>query len=104
MTDQSKKMGDFFGNNFGDNTVIQSENVQQSKVVNSGELDNAFNELATKISEIKDDQKREQAEFFAQQLKLATEKDDKITGKQMIKFLNGILGTASSLITIASVF
>jgi hypothetical protein len=104
MMDNSKKIGDFFGNTFGDNTAIQSENINQSKITKSGEFNKAYQGLLKDIMNIKDETQQEHAKYLAEQLKGAAEKGDNTTVKKMVTFLGNILGHTASLASIASFF
>lgn len=100
----NQKIGDISNNTFGDNVNLQGDNVSQTKNSIPDEFNKAYDDLIIDIQNLSDESQKEQAEFYANQLKIAAEKDDKITVKQMVKFLGGFLGTASSLITIGSLF
>ncbi|WP_243555763.1 hypothetical protein [Priestia megaterium] len=103
MNDKSRTIGDISGR-FGDNVNIQGDNVNQIKSVNDSQLNTAYQDLYNDINKIQDEEKKEQAEFFAHQLQEAGESDDKSKIKKMLGFLKGSLGTAASLVTIAKFF
>ncbi|WP_214684639.1 MULTISPECIES: hypothetical protein [unclassified Exiguobacterium] len=94
-------IGSISGNNFAENTVIQGQNVNQNMNNNREEFAQAFEVLLKDIKGIQDETKREQAEFYADRLKVANESNDPSTAKKMIKFLMNSLGTVGSLISIS---
>jgi hypothetical protein len=104
LNDNSKKIGDIFGNTFGDNVNLQGDHVTQTKIVNSGEFNSAFDDLMKDITKIPDEMQKQQAEFFAEQLKQAYETKNTSQGQKLLGFLKGSLGTVASLTTIARFF
>lgn len=106
MYDNSRKSGDFFGNTFGDNTAFQSDNTTQVKTIseNSNEFQTLFQNLLEDISQLQDEEKREQAEFNAEQFRTAAENGDSMTAQKILKFLGRTLGNVGSLASIASLY
>ncbi len=100
----SRKIGDISNNIFGNNTNFQGDDVRQSTIEKSGEFDQAFASLLKDITEINDDTTRDQAQFFAEQLKEAYKAKDNTKAQTVIGFLKGSLGTAASLAGVARFF
>lgn len=101
---QRKVEGSFNNSSFNGNTNIQGDHLEQNQLINEQRFEEAFQRLFEEIEAIKDSSQREQANYFAQELKSALEKQDKDKGKKLIGFLKGTLGNVSSLMTIASFF
>ncbi|EZP58286.1 MULTISPECIES: hypothetical protein [Exiguobacterium] len=99
--DQRIIKGSFNDSNFSGNSAIQADNVVQSQNVIQNETEEAFKELFNEINKIQDQAKKEQAEYNAEELREAIEKEDTSKAKRLLGFLKSSLGTVASLATIA---
>ncbi|MEY2239356.1 MULTISPECIES: hypothetical protein [Bacillus] len=104
MNKKVSKIDNLTGNSFGPGTVIQSEDVTQTITISNPEVANAYQEILKSISEIKDEGKKEQAEFYAETLKQSIDSKNSANGMKMLKFLQGIVGTSAAITTITKFF
>lgn len=104
MNKKVNKIDNMIGNNFGPGAVIQSEHVTQTITISNPEVSSAYQELLKSISEIKDETKKEQAEFNAQILKESIDSKDSAKGLKMLKFLQGVIGSSAAITTLIKFF
>ena len=102
--DHRKVEGSFNNSDLKGNIAIQADNVTQTQNINKDESEQAFRELFDAIQKLENETEREQAHFFAEQMQEALESGDKTKGQKMLQFLQGALGAASSLATVAQLF
>ncbi|MES1040625.1 hypothetical protein [Peribacillus simplex] len=100
-----KNIQDSFNNSeLKGNMAIQADNVKQSINYNETDKEKAFQELFNAIKTLENDSIRDQAQYNAEELKDALDKGDTKKGQKLLGFLQGALGAASSLATIAQFF
>jgi len=102
--DQRNISGSFNNSTLNGNNNIQADNNTQIQNDNSKSLENAFKELFDEIKKISDESTRDQAEYFANDLKEAYETNNKDKAKKVLSFLKGTIGTVASLASIARFF
>lgn len=101
IMDQRTIKESFNNSSLSGNSAIQADNVFQSQNVIKDETEEAFKELFNEINKIQDQAKKEQAEYNAEELREAFEKEDTSKAKKLLGFLKTSLGTVASLATIA---
>ncbi|PFW81360.1 hypothetical protein COL27_20690 [Bacillus sp. AFS075960] len=104
VTMDNRKIGDIVGNKFGDNVNLQGDYVTQTKIVNNGEQEKAYENLVKDIHELKDELQKEQALFIAEQVKVALDENNKEKATRPLALLRGVLGDVASIASIASIF
>lgn len=104
MGDKKSQMGNVTGNSFGDNTNLQSDNNIQINIEESSEIKRALADLKAEIESIQTKADKEDAEMYYEMLQNYIEVNNQSRIENCLKKLKGLVGTAASLLTIASYF
>ncbi|RLP95708.1 hypothetical protein [Geobacillus stearothermophilus] len=104
VSQYKRNISGFNGAQFHGDNVNFGDNVKQEKTINYGLTEQIFKELLSEIKNIADEMQREQAEHFANELKVAIEKNDIEKAKKLYGWLEKILTNSASLLTLGTTF
>ncbi|MED3897397.1 hypothetical protein P4797_20705 [Priestia aryabhattai] len=104
MNEDRRNINGFNNAKFGDNAIIQGDSNVQTNNKNQEVATKAFADLFLEINHVQDEAKKQQAQFFAEQLEEAYKNEDKPKAEKVLGFLQSILTNAASLATVATLF
>lgn len=98
----SRKIGNISDSNFSGNTNFQGDDVNQQIIQQTTVLQKALDNLKGEIASISDEDRKEYASMHYDMLLKYIEENEPSRVKRCLTALKGIVGTTSSLLTIAS--